>query len=279
MLVKYGVALEFSCPKRDYVWTTLYQVGLMCSGHYGKLGFLHAMMSSDDWDKMSGRAYGPRISGDKARDITRAKILAWAAFTYNVAAGRQSLDDRVCDAVAAKYRPLADAFRDNLDDWRECTGGAASWKVRDFFTFLCPNPAIPDPAKPELETKPCGRLGDANADDAARLNAEGALLHMIQDSYSQSHVRRLRDGQPDGLPPRAAIVCTPPLLYYYYDPTNRSYHSSYDKEPWIDALSCRNGAVDDPVSAGATLIAMLADKQRPTSDFIDYLSARVFPLP
>ncbi|THD36243.1 MAG: hypothetical protein E7773_10025 [Sphingomonas sp.] len=267
-LAKYGALLKFGCKKKDYVGTTLYDVGLMCSGHYGKLGFLHAMMSSDDWQRMSGLAYVPRISGEQARDRTRDKILAWAAFTYDVAVGKQTLGQPVCEAITSStaYAALTDAFRDNLDKPAFCTGRADTWTVGRFFTFFCVNPSL---------NEPCGAIDNAD-DNATRTNAEGALLHMIQDSYSQSHVRRLRYGQSSGSPSPAAIVCTAPLVYYYYDPSNRIYHSSYDEEPWVDAVSCSGGAVDDPVSAGATLISMLR-AGRPSTDFVTYLKQHVFP--
>lgn len=263
----YGIKLKWLCDKKDYSGLTIYQAGVMCSGHYGKLGFFHAMMSSDDDSALSLNL----ISGQQAQANTRNKILAWAAFSYEVAKGSQPLDDGICVTFRdnPQYAALRDSFSDRLDKgMADCTGPASTWSVRDFFTFLCANPI----AGRECDVVPGDR------DTEARRNARGSLLHMIQDSYSQSHVARPPLEQvPRGRSPYAIIACTAPTSYAYYSEENRKNHAKSDAYPWIDTASCGEGLIADPVSAGATMLLMLRNKV-PTGNFIRYLEERVFRL-
>jgi hypothetical protein len=244
-------------------FVSIYRAGVMCSGHYGRLGFFHSMMSIDDAALVAAAPNGDLAASARAQQNTRGKILAWAAFSYRVAKGDIAPDEKFCTAVS-KDAVLATAF----DDGANCREADAGWTVRRFFTFSCANPKL---------GKSCGTAKDIS-DAAVRLAALGALLHMIQDSYAQGHVRRLdqpaRDIRTNKLAP--VIVCDPPKEYYYYNNANRDDgHAAADAEPTM-RLCGPTAAIDDPVSAGATLMWMLRAK-RPAVQFMTYLAKRVFP--
>jgi len=262
-----GYLLQFrACDgqiRDDGKLNTIYRAGVMCSGHYGLLGFFHAMMSVDDAAAIAA-APGDAAVYARAQAATRDKILAWASFTYRVARGEISPDARFCSTVS-KEPALAGPFSDGAG----CAEADAKWTVRRFFTFACANPKL---------DKSCGTMPDTG-DAAVRLAALGALLHTIQDSYAQGHVRRLAEPERNVLNNKlmAVIVCDTPKQFYFYDKTNRELgHSDGDAEPTV-RLCGPTAAIDDPASAGATAIWM-ARGNRPTSLFMAYLSRRVFPL-
>ena len=233
---------------------TIYRAGVMCSGHYGRLGFFHAMMSVDD---------AALTDTGQAQKNTRDKILAWASFTYRVAKGEIAPDDKFCSAVS-KDKVLAPVF----DDGASCRDADAKWTVRRFFTFACANPKL---------DKSCDMTKDIS-DAAVRLSALGALLHMIQDSYAQGHVRRLdqpeRDSRKNRLLP--VVACAAPKQFYYYDKANRDDgHSEADAVPAVE-LCGPKAEVDDPVSAGATAMWMLRTNKS-AGLFMAYLTRRVVP--
>ena len=243
-------------------FVSIYRAGVMCSGHYGRLGFFHAMMSVDDAALVAAAPNDAAVAA-QAQKNTRGKILAWASFTYRVANGDIAPDEKFCSAVS-KDPVLAAVF----DDGANCRDADAEWTVRRFFTFACANPKL---------GKSCGMTRDVS-DSAVRLSAMGSLLHMIQDSYAQGHVRRLetppRDFRKNNLAP--VIACDTPKQYYYYDKANRDDgHAAADMQPTV-RLCGPKAAIDDPVSAGATLIWMLRGN-RPVKQFMAYLTMRIFP--
>ncbi|THD36244.1 MAG: hypothetical protein E7773_10030 [Sphingomonas sp.] len=265
--VKYLFQLSQTCDDqvgKKGVFATIYRAGLMCSGHYGRLGFFHAMMSVDDAALIAAAPSDPAVNA-RMQLVTRDKILAWTDFTYRVATGAVAPDASLCTTVS-KDSMLAPVF----DDGAKCRDADAAWTVRRFFTFKCTNPRL---------EKPCDTAPESD-DAAVRLAALGALLHTIQDSYAQGHVRRLdppaRDYRKNKLLP--VIACEPPKQYFYYDKANREDgHGSADSEPSV--RMCGPAAVvDDPVSAGAMALWM-ARGNKPAKLFRAYLTARVFPLP
>jgi hypothetical protein len=237
----------------------------MCSSEFGKLGFFHAMMSVDDFTPIAeAREQGAESADLRSRmmEKTRRKILAWVSFAYRVAKGDLNPDDAFCSAVS-KDPELADAFSDGDG----CRTADAKWTIRKVFTFVCPNPKLDRECKSTTDT----------SDAKVRLAALGALLHVIQDSYTQTHVRRLVEPVRDSSGKLAAvIVCAAPKQYYFFDPKNpNDGHNNADAAPSIRL--CGQSDVDDPVSAGATVLWLLR-VGRPAGDLATYLSQRVFPI-
>lgn len=202
--------------------------GIMCSGHYGSFQFIHAMAST----------------ADETTDTTRNLILGWAKFTFRVATGRIGTQDDYCATVRAQDPSLAKALAPV--DFPFCSSpGSPGWQVRSLFAFRCHGLFGSGKCDPDLD----------HADALARENAIGALLHLIQDSYSQSHTGR-SELKPTG-PYQARIDCLPVQQFYDYN-MNHKAHSKADKLPEI-AETCRtDGAIIDPVTATARMLRYLA---------------------
>ncbi|MES2096708.1 MAG: hypothetical protein V4459_08090 [Pseudomonadota bacterium] len=272
-LASLGKDIVLDCPKqvKDAAGKdkTIYDAGLVCSSHFGRLQFLHAMASA----------------GDRDRKATLRKIFAWSAFTYDVATARIDLDLDICKAVTPAYggKPvyaaLADAFEaapGNSCDLPPTAKGRErqGFSIRAFFTADCAG-------KVRLPGKPCGPDIDsgasADSDVLARRAAVGALMHLVQDSYSQSHVARPIDGVAVAYmgPFTATVACTFPVAYFDYG-TQAFYqnHSDGDQRPMLDS-SCGSGPVADPVTASA-VIWWKVSRGRMTAEMLGYLTAHVF---
>jgi hypothetical protein len=267
-----GKDIVLDCPKDvkgpDGKDKTIYDAGLVCSSHYGRLQFLHAMGSA----------------GDIGRKATLRKIYAWSAFTYDVATGRIDLGLDICKAVTPSYggKPayaaLAEAFEAAPGSCDSPAGKKGDdrpgMSIRAFFTADCAG-------KVRLPGKPCGPKSDlaasAEIDALARRTAVGALLHLIQDSYSQSHVSRPVAGVAVAYmgPFTATAACTFPAAYFDYG--SQAYyqnHSDGDQRPVLDP-SCKSGPVADPVTASAVVVWKAA-RGKPTAEMVAWLTAHVF---
>ena len=103
---------------------TIYDAGLLCSSHYGRLQFVHAMASGGD-----------------GRRQTLRKIQAWGAFTFDVASGRVPLDADICGTVTngskRAYAALADAFETGPGNSCVVPKGGRAMTVRAFFATDC----------------------------------------------------------------------------------------------------------------------------------------------
>ena len=102
-------------------------------------------------------------------------------------------------------------------------------------------------------------------------------MHLVQDSYSQSHVGRPINGVAVAYmgPFTATVACTFPLRYFDYGA--QAYyenHSAGDDRPVLDS-SCRSGPVAEPVTASA-VIAWKIGHGRPTAEMVAWLAAHVF---
>jgi hypothetical protein len=207
--------------------------GLLCHTHYGSFQFMHAL---------SGRA------GETPQD-TAAKMLSWADLTYRVATGRIGREVGYCDylrkqkAIAAELAPPSFPFCE-ADRAEEASDPYSRWRVHTLFSMRCRNP---------LSSKKCSEaIGDAG-EAIARRNATGALLHLVQDSFSQSHVVR---GEPQaGRKFKPLVVCAPATAYHVYrlQTAAKIKHSSADKQPAWDS-GCAGSAIHDPVTASAVLL-------------------------
>lgn len=189
--------------------------------------------------------------GEKASD-TKAHMLTWAEFCFKVAGG----------AIAAT---------DSLKQADAMVPGISRLLVND---------TLPD-------SKTIAELfGDSNIKELA----EGSLLHMIQDSFSDSHVKRVvlnRTSTIDGVP-KDVFARDAILRFYTYPGQDKSRHKQCDKEPstlFIAAALINVGSLSgsDPVTHGIVVAKLLrsgnaADLDKRWSEAGDYLSNKVFNL-
>ena len=216
--------------------------GLMCNSHYGALQFLHAMRST-----------APETAAE-----TRAKILAWTRAAFSIATG-QGVDATTgyCAYFRAQPKLLGDALapadfpycNDRVDPRSGKTYKA--WRVHTLFTLECRNP---------FSSARCTEIvGDGGA-DLARKRAAGALLHLIQDSFSQSHTAR--GGTFPVGPYAARVVCQPVRVFYDYA-ENGAVHSAGDKAPAFDLSECAEGQISDPITASAQILWLIEQRADP----------------
>lgn len=226
--------------------------GLLCHTHYGSFQFMHA------------------LSGGKheAPGTTAAKMLSWADLSYRVASGRIGREVGYCDyvrkqAIAAELAPASFPFCDP-DAGEDASDPYSRWRVHTLFSLRCRNP---------FSSKNCSEAIGDQGEAVARSNAVGALLHLVQDSFSQSHVVRGRPQTGRKFEPR--IVCAPASGYYLYREQifRKIKHSSADKEPVWDP-ACGSSDIHDPVTASAVLLWHVDNESAPET-VQDYLRTRV----
>lgn len=276
--VRFGLQMNSDCARALQASRSIDNAGLLCSSHYGRLQFMHAQATRED----AG-------SAKATRDI----ILDWATFAYRAATEPEFRKTNYCDAVQQEDAGLRTALalsNDSLCKPRRRwflgiipAGSYDPWSVGTFFSLHCPNPG---------QEAVCWERTGEYGEQSARAAAIGALLHLVQDSYSQSHVARVpnkeRTPGPRG-PFEARVVCQAPSAYYDYEAQNRDTpddvgnrpedpHAVADFAPTLHE-SCSNAqrSVDDVITASA---AILYFAQLPTPDvvaFRRYLETRVFP--
>jgi hypothetical protein len=251
------------------------QAGLLCSSHYGRLQFMHAQATANDQNPAD----------------TRRKMLAWAMFAYRAATDPSFRSTGYCQAVAATADAGLKAAL-TLGDQSLCEDRRVKilglfpkryngWKVGTLFALHCPNP---------LQEKACWERTGDYGDETARMAARGALLHLIQDSFSQAHAVRVNPGErapgPRG-PFEAKIVCRAPTLFYDYIVQNRPMpddrgqtvddpHAAADFPPTLDG-SCLvpKPEVDDIITASAMVLHYVDHPD--ARAFETYMRTRVFP--
>lgn len=200
--------------------------GLLCNSHYGTMQFWHSQASSVDESPVS----------------THDKITEWASFLFKVASGHltdSELDTEYCDYFAGDG-PFNSAM---LPDQRAipCEDTVdPTWTLTTLFTLKCSNP---------LQSRSCNEEMGSSRHDKARISATGALLHLIQDSYSQSHSERgqCTFGPDEKVNP--VVACVPITMFTTYN--GQENHSDADRQPQFADSCTSNGAIDDPITASA----------------------------
>lgn len=194
--------------------------GLLCNTHYGQMQFLHAQATQTD---------------DPAA-VTRAKIKAWSLFLFEVAAMSDAeLRQSYCARFGADRTPFDVAM---LPD--TASGPCREeWDIASLFTQSCGS------IRTSLD---CSGTDDPERYAIARMAAVGALLHLIQDSYSQSHCER-GDCERG---PVARIECQPITRFTTY--VGQVGHSAADSEPAITESCTSSDRVTDPITAGARVL-------------------------
>lgn len=224
--------------------------GIICGSHYGRLQFFHAMAARDE---------------EMKPELTRRKVLDWAMFSYNVATGRVPIHQDYCPYV--RSTPALESLAGNLAPvgFPYCKDGDRShWSVGTLFSLKC--------------WLPTGVIGctEKVTDNRVRRAAAGALIHAIQDSYSQSHVAR------GSVPPNSQFFpradCGFPTAFYAYTDANREHHSDADKPPAKGESCGQDGAALDVVTATAGAIWHLCRNSDP-ADVYTFLAGRVYGSP
>ncbi len=163
-------------------------------------------------------------AGESAFD-TREKSMRWAEFSYRVARGE--IDART---NVFALRDMKSTMDDATRSWVSSLFRAPEkklWRVQDVFL----------PGRGEL-----------------RLVAFGTFLHLVEDSYSASHVRRVaRRYQPNGCPSYDAD--DPIVEFRTYVGQDTEKHAICDDAPdWL--VSPRQGS---PIDVLAELVRAYAD--------------------
>lgn len=221
------------------------EVGILCSSHFGRLQFLHAQAVVGEQDGQ-----------------TRERILDWADLTFRIATGRVRPTERICSYMESNRSAIADSFA--LDPSR-----CESWTFATFFGWRCANPASMGRCPPLMP--------HAGANALAVRTARGALLHLIQDSYSQSHVAR---GAGPARPNRYdhRVDCSLPTRFYSF--YGQKGHGAADQVPRVDEnWNCRRDdrEADDAITASAMALYHMERRSDPAV-FSCYLQRRVFGL-
>ena len=230
--------------------------GLLCNSHFGRLQFLHAMASARG----------------ETTEQTAALMLQWTGFTYGLASGEIDHQRNYCRYFEGRGDALAAAMWH--PDFRYCgdrTDGPApdQWTLGTPFLLRCAS-----------LVSPCQEtVWDAGRREV-RVTAMGALLHMVQDSFSQSHGARGPEGSRGY---EARIRCLPAERFYNFngeDGRGQDGHSAADLLPQYDTESCNAAirTVDDPITASARLLWML-DQGHSSEQAVAYVRAHVLGLP
>jgi hypothetical protein len=216
--------------------------GLLCNSHLGTMQFFHAQADTSDV---------PAV-------VTHDNIMGWAAFLYSVAALRT---DAELDVPYCSVFPDTGSFNSAMVmsgrgercalDWVQ------RWRLTDFFTLECVNP---------FSSRTCYVEKDESRHDKARIIATGALLHVIQDSYSQSHCARGTCG-PGASGGIARVECSRIDMFTTYTEQSPRLHARADKVPTF-APSCQGSSdYDDPITASAKVLWHIS-KRSPPEEFL-----------
>ena len=205
----------------------------------------------------------------RTRKATIDNMLAWSDLTYGVATGRVGAEADYCEHFS-QGSAIDDLMKPNSFPFCSPADGMDSianpWRVHTIFSMRCSNP---------LSSANCTEFtGDGGA-EMARRNATGALLHMVQDSYSQAHA--VRGAKPEGNGFEARIECRKIKSFYNYNDQmdEGAEHSQADKRPRFDTSCFENGSIADPVTASAVLLWHIKNNSDPAI-VRGYLSEMVF---
>ena len=253
--LRFGLVF-LSCRSRVERHPGVDDSGLLCNSHFGRLQFLHAMAS---------------LPGETSAQ-TEALMLQWTGFTYGLAQGEIDHQQNYCRYFEARGDALAAAlWHPDFEFCGDRSDGSApgQWTVGTPFLLRCAS-----------LISPCQEtFWDAGRREV-RVAAMGALLHMVQDSFSQSHVAR---GSLADRGYEARIRCLPADRYYDFngdDGDGQDGHSAADRLPHYDTDSCAAAtrSVDDPITASARLLWML-DQDHSADQAIAYVRTRVLGRP
>jgi len=244
------------------------QLGLLCQSHYGDLQFFHAMASQEI----------------EQRETTVAKMEDWSRLAFRVATDATIADTNYCtyfEATTSDLPAIAPSLLGTVDSsWCKDRPGRYwgifpitidAWKVQTLFRLTCKNAFSQATCKEKLSST--GRKIAVN-------NSKGALLHMVQDSYSMSHAHRTisSNNEKDFSP---AVRCAPILSFYSYTKQKRENdkHDAADQFPIFDCET--NSNIHDVITASANILYFIeqgteaTDKKQWEDKLVIYLKEHV----
>lgn len=209
--------------------------GLLCNSHYGRLQFLHSMAEKNG----------------ELSSTTRSRMDEWIEFAYLVATSKIKVSNNYCafwkdNEVFPKLSKIM--YESSLKDNKLCEDREI-W--RNFLPFVKTYPAWSVGTIFNLECKGIlfSDLCNAyNSDEKViRLIALGSIIHMIQDSYSNSHTDR------GSKKPEAKVICKSIKSFNGYSNQDPVTHAISDKWPSFDS-SCDGSGTIDPITATAMAV-------------------------
>lgn len=192
---------------------------LLVRSHFGDMQFLHAMGAADG----------------ELPEVTRARILMWAEFTWNVATKKVGGGDIV--GSQRQIAGISDVF------------GSNGWSVQDLFALGNPNIRKPD---------------------YLAAVAFGSLFHTVQDSFSKAHVRREQPTVGAKCEGTAGALASPGRVkeFHSYARQDADLHSTADVR---DAFSAHwSSGKPTAVEVGRSLAEFYA-RQAPWSEVRPYI--------
>ncbi|MEE9433325.1 MAG: hypothetical protein V3V15_03705 [Sphingorhabdus sp.] len=265
--LSFGLKMLGGCRQSFRYGQNIDDAGLQCVSHFGKLQFLHAQSSVPNRDSTE----------------TRKEILAWARLAFRVATNPEyGANESYCDTVhglsgdlEVLKGPLSLSSRRSCESQRS----APRWTIRSFFSLQCGK---------EFSSARCRDLSISADKNIARRAATGSILHMVQDSYSQSHAARVAQDEeapaPTG-PFEAVFACKPIKKFYSYGNQTSATHGVADVPPKKSDPGCTapNRSVHDVITASAKVIWFVtnttgANRGQMEDKLVRYLEDRVFNL-
>jgi len=253
--INFGARLSNRCRAALRRGLAIDKAGLMCSSHFGRLQFFHAQ----SWQE------------DGGREETLAKMLAWARLSFRVATDPEfGAGESYCETIERLDAEMAGLARMlTLEDKSLCkqSGKRKPWTIRTLYSLRCLNFLSVDKCR-DLTVRPTSKTGE----NIAAVTAAGALLHMVQDSYSQSHAFRKapsdRTQEPNG-PFQAVVLCQPIASFYSFSDQTSRRHGPADKPPSLDSSCLRpDRQIDDVITASARIIWHIDNSQPENRDLV-----------
>ncbi len=181
--------------------------------------------------------HGMADVGEDPKD-TQKKVMDWARFTAMVAKGEIPGNTKIEDLPDEQFKALKAQFAE----------GQAGWTVKDLFA---------------------GGQDDHDefTDDLLKQRATGSLLHMIQDTYCDSHTERNEDGE---------IV-----QYRSYAGQDEKKHAAQDvigAGNTVAEKAANLAGAQNAINSGADVLRMLDNKEISTEQVMKHLGDNVFNL-
>lgn len=212
-------------PMHWFLGRSTWGNNLFYLSHFHNFAFLHSMASSGDKDANSV----------ELTIVTRRRILTWLEFAFRVAQGDiptaasfRDARDRLTDVNRPEFGRMFPGF----------IGQPKSWTVDMFFVGI--------------------QGADAHH---VRQVALGALLHTVQDAFSDAHV--LREGRPELGRAQPVTGVGGVVRFLDYKTQNKlGKHAAGDAPPADLYEPSDDAAAIHPVRVGAEVIACMAPKER-----------------
>jgi hypothetical protein len=235
--------------------------GLRCSTHYGDFQFMHSMSSVEN----------------TSPNVTKQKIVAWASYLLQIMENRTLSDgtefiaQNYCsywDNEKSKRNPIANAMiPDGTTGFPCILDNGEPWSIATMFAFKCSNTIV-----------------NCDVDLSSRnikQKALGSLFHLIQDSYSQGHVRRGKCCEGVLEEQLSIYNCEPIRQFNVYSNQNKARHKASDKAPVAGQTCIEASEVHGPIVAGAQIFWILRNQEldfKTISQITSYVDSNIFGL-